>query len=301
MTPTKQTLSAGSLLAPCGSLHGSAAAFAAAQALVLRPARLGGAWEPSSADLAFLREHGRHLRYLELPAEHAKELEGFDRLEHLVLTGTHGPERLDLAAMPQLRALGSTWSRGLVGFHALRRLRALSLHYCGLPDLSSLDVPLATLRSLTLKSCRVADLAGIGRGENLEFLHVSAAGRRVLPAAALQPLRRLRLLHVDGLPLPGLERVRLASTLTWLVLANVGELPSLQFLRAARPRLVSLRGRRTRVADGRLSSLLARRPAYVGIDRWHDDYDVAKEQLPKGDPRMPENRHRDPTGFAASS
>ena len=49
------------------------------------------------------------------------------------------------------------------------------------------------------------------------------------------------------------------------------------------------------------ASLLARRPAYVGVDRWHDDYDVAKEQLPKGDPRMPPNRHHDPTGFAASS
>ena len=171
MTPRKRTLTAGSLLAPCGSLRGSAVEFAAAQALVLRPARFGGAWEPSSADLAFLREHGRHLRYLELPAEHAK----------------------------------------------------------------------------------------------------------------------------------GLELVRLATTLAWLVLANVGELPSLHFLGAARPRLVSLRGRRTRVADGKLSSLLARRPAYVGIDRWRNDYDVAKERLPKGDPRMPENRHRDPTGFAASS
>lgn len=187
MTPAKRTLTAGSLLAPCGSLRGSAVEFAAAQALVLRPAHFGGAWEPSSADLAFLREHGRHLRYLELPA------------------------------------------------------------------------------------------------------------------AALQPLRRLRLLHVDGLSLPGLELVRLASTLAWLVLANVGELPSLHFLGAARPRLVSLRGRRTCVADGKLSSLLARRPAYVGVDRWHDDYDVAKERLPKGDPRMPESRHRDPTGFAASS
>lgn len=76
---------------------------------------------------------------------------------------------------------------------------------------------------------------------------------------------------------------------------------SQQFLGAVRPRFVSLRGRHTRVAEGKLSSLLARRPAYVGVDRWHDDYDVAKEQLPKGDPRMPENRHRDPTGFAASS
>lgn len=301
MTPRKRTPTAGSLLAPCGSLRGSAVEFAAAQALVLRPARSGGAWDPSSADLAFLREQGRHLRYLELPAEHAKGLEGFDRLEHLVLTGTRGPDRLDLAAVPHLRAFGSTWSRGLVGFHALRRLRAIALHDCALPDLSSLDVPLATLRSFTLKSCRVADLAGIGRAENLEFLHVSAGGRRVLPAAALQPLQRLRLLHVDGLGLPGIERVQLASTLTWLVLANVGELPSLQFLGAARPRFVALRGRRTRVADGNLSSLLARRPAYVGVDRWYDDYDVAKEQLPKGDPRMPANRHRDPTGFAASS
>jgi hypothetical protein len=34
---------------------------------------------------------------------------------------------------------------------------------------------------------------------------------------------------------------------------------------------------------------------------WRDDYDVAKEQLPKGDPRMPANRHCDPTGFAAIS
>lgn len=297
----KRKRTAGSLLAPRGSLRGAAEELLAAQALVLRPVRFGGAWEPATADLACLREHGRHLRYLELPAEHAKGMEGFDRLEHLVLTGTRGPERLDLTAMPRLRAFGSTWSRGLVGFQALRRLRSLSLHYCALADLSSLDVPLATLRSLTLKSCRVADLAKIGLGENLEFLHVSAGGRRVLPAAALQPLHRLRLLHVDGLALPGLEHVRLASTLAWLVLANVGELPSLQFLGAARPRYVALRGRRTCVADGKLASLLAHRPAYVGLDRWCLDYDVAKEQLPKGDPRMPANRHCDPTGFAAIS
>lgn len=299
MTPSKRRCAADALLVPRGSLRREAKALAGAVGLVLRPARFGGAWQPSRADLEFLRQEGRHLRYLVLPAEHAQGLEGLDRLEHLMLTGTRGPAKLDLEALPRLRAFGSTWSKGLVGFPALRRLRALALHYCGLADLASLDIPLASLRSLTMKACRVADLARIGLGTRLEFLHVSAGGRRVLPGDSLQALRRLRLLHVDGLALPGLDRVRLAASLAWLVLANVGELPSLRFLGAARPRYVALRGRRTCVADGDLSSLLARRPACVSIDRWNDAYDVAKDRLPKGDPRRPPDRHWDPTGLQA--
>ena len=266
-----------------------------AEALALRPKRFGGQWIPEDDVLEVVACSAPNLRYLELPADHCKGIEQFSNLEHIILTGTKGPAECDLSLLPKLRALSTTWSRGLTGLSSLRKLEHLALHYWKATDLSELSAALPTLRSLTLKACSVTDLSNLATGQQLELLWITSTRRNML-VDCLLGMRNLRSLILDGVLLRGPETSTgtVANSLEWVILGGAGQMPSLSWLQGARPRAVVLRGS-SRVADGKLRWLLDAGTGWISIDQGISAYDVTRNELPSGDGiSAPQNPHKNP-------
>ena len=284
-------------LAVKGALRASVGRLAAAEAVLLRPERFGGEWLPDKKAVDLLLSCCPGLRYLELPAECSAGVERLVSLEHLVLTGTSGPRRLDLAPFQRMRALTLTWSKGVTGWSDLRRLRCLALHYCKDDSLGFLGRSATTLKSLSLKASSVRDFSVLDSARRMEWFAISGSGKLSMNAAIFARWRSLIGLNVAGYSLAGLDSVGLPAGVDWILLKDVGDLANLKFLRRAHPRCVAISGKKTRVLDGDLAMLTQLTGSMVSVDPMRKEYNVAKRDLPTADLEPPTDVSWDPTGF----
>lgn len=210
-------------------------------------------------DLTFLREMP-DLRGLVLNAWDVRDLsvlEELERLETLTLNTPRQPRlRLDFAAFPGLRSLSLYWNAGFESLFASRQLDRLFVFGPPDPNLERFG-SLASLSRLELsEGRRLKETRGIEHLGALTFLGLYLqSGLEAL--TDLGQARGLQELAIDGCKkLAAIDEVAGLASLTYLKLANCGEIASLQPIAELRHLERFFAWESTNVTDGDLSVLM---------------------------------------------